>query len=709
LYSPKVIEQRTKAASEKLGFQVMRHSIPSVDSACRHFKGLLDYETGQLARPLNEKEKKWIKNERALCQCDFRYWSSRYAHILDVEGKLVRFKPNIAQRQVMDIWASMEEKYQAIAVQELKARQLGVSTLTELAVAHRTQFYPNVNAVVASSDPDKSWKMSQMMERAWSNQPWYLVPRMTTYRAGVLIEFGGHNSGVTIQHGTQFSGIARGDTPTSAHLSELSDFENPEELVDASLLRAMHDSPWMFLVLESTAAGIHNWWHKKWELSKEGWPKGKSRLCPLFLPWFVGRDIYPTPTWIRTRPVPETWEPSGMTEKHAERAKAFVRTNVLLSKLLGEAWEMPREQMWYWEVSRDEYKSQGNLAKWYQEMPADDTEAFQSTNISAFDTDIIAEYREQTRVPIGVFGFVGSSVPLRVQPDAREMDLTKPKIPVVSKLSDGTIFRCELVPLKFNGYAETDFNNKLFVWEFSDEYSEYGIGVDTSDGVGQDRTVMQVLRKGDDRRNDFQCAEFASAYINSYDLPSLAYTLGCIYSPTRNKDEGVEAKMVIECNRNGEATQLELRKMGWRNFHRWERYDNRRMRLSNSNKIGWWTNAWSRSMMMDLLIKMLRDGWVDINSPWFVQEMQDLERDEVRQSMRAMGGGHDDRIMAGGIALFSMHVRELRGTQRGWVNQKIVEGPKDVDEFPLYSNFQGTREGGDHRDSIVEYYRSETE
>lgn len=698
-----------KAASEALGFEIMRHSVPTVDGAVRHFNALIDPEKGQLIKPLTEREKKWVLNERALCQCDFRYWSSRYARILDTEGKLSPFKPSVAQRMVMDVWSTLEEEYKAIAMIQLKARQLGMSTLTELAVAHRAQFYPNVNAVVASSDPDKSAKMAQMMERAWDSQPWYLVPQMTSYRSGILIEFGEHNSGVTIQHGTQFSGIARGDTPTVAHLSELCDYDDPQELVDASLLRAMHDSPWMFLVLESTAAGIHNWWHNKWEFSKENWSKGRSRLCPLFLPWFVGSDIYPTPTWIRTRPIPDGWVPSSTTEKHAERARNYVRYSPILKKLLGEEWTMPSQQMWYWEVSRDEYKSQGNLAKWYQEMPADDTEAFQSTNTSAFDTDIIAEYREQTKPPLGVFGFVGASIPLRVQPDTREIDSSKPPIPIVSKLADGSIFRCELYPLKFTGYSETDFNNKLFIWEWPDEFSTYGIGVDTSDGVGLDRTVLEVNRKGDTQRNDCQCAEFASAYINSYDLPALAYALGYLYSPHFKGEESVQAKMVIECNRNGEATQLELRKMGWRNFHTWERYDNRKMRMSHSNKIGWWTNSWSRSMMMDLLIKMLRDGWADINSPWFVQEMQDLERDEVRQSLRAMGGGHDDRIMAFGIVLFSMHVRELRGTQRGMVNQRLETGVEKDDSFPMYSNPQASREGGEFRDDIVEFYRTDAE
>lgn len=708
MYDDSVINSRMEHLSEKAGFELKEYTVETARGNAKHFQGLIDPERGAMSRKLELHEEKYIKNERLMCQASFKYWVSRYAFILNTEGRLEHFTPNVAQQAVISIWANLESEHKAIAMQQLKARQLGVSTLTELAVAHRVQFHANTNAVVGSSDPDKSWKMSQMMERAWENQPWFLVPQMTTYRAGVLVEFGRHNSGVSIQHGSQFTGISRGDTPTIAHLSELADFINPEELVDASLLRAMHDSPWMFLILESTAAGIHNWWHSKWEFNKENWPKGRSRLCPLFLPWFIGSDKYPTPTWIRTRPVPDKWVPSSTTEKHAERAKAYVQSNPLLTQLLGKKWKMPKDQMWYWEVSRDEYKAQGNLGKWYQEMPADDQEAFQSTNISAFDTDIIAEYRESVRTPIGVFGFIGPSVPVRVQPDQREIDTNKPTIPIRAKLASGGYLEIDLVPLKFEGYAATDFNNKLFVWEFPEDGYDYGIGVDTSDGVGLDRTVIQILRKGDESRNDAQCAEFASAYINAYDLPPLVYAVSHIYSQKLTEDQR-QAKVVIECNRNGEATQLELRKMGWQHFHQWERYDNRRLRLSRSNKLGWYTNSWSRSMMMDLLIKMLRDAWVDINSPWFVQEMQDLERDEVRQSMRAMGGGHDDRIMSLGFVLFSLHVRELRGTQRGILNQKLQEADNyHKQEFPLYSNGQQSS-SLEYTDEMAEWYRSEYE
>ena len=176
---------------------------------------------------------------------------SRYAYIVDWKSDLILFSPNVAQQVIADVYAEAEESELGIWMQYLKGRQLGISTDSELHTAHRAQFFSNVNAVVASSDPDKSATMAKIIETVYANEPWFLVPTTTKYKSGVLIEFGGQNSGISIQHGTQFTGIARGTTPTVVHASELSDFSDPASLVDASLLRAMHSSPWIFLVLES--------------------------------------------------------------------------------------------------------------------------------------------------------------------------------------------------------------------------------------------------------------------------------------------------------------------------------------------------------------------------------------------------------------------------------------------------------------------------
>src|SRR5579862_7630551 len=112
-------------------FKLQRHSITQVAQANSHIESLFSSEGKQL-RPYTIDEVRWMRNERALCRCDFVYWATRYAFIIDWVGQLVRFDPNIAQLMSMDVFAELEYLDIAILIQALKARQLGITTLAEL-------------------------------------------------------------------------------------------------------------------------------------------------------------------------------------------------------------------------------------------------------------------------------------------------------------------------------------------------------------------------------------------------------------------------------------------------------------------------------------------------------------------------------------------------------------------------------------------------
>jgi hypothetical protein len=700
LYCNRVIAQRRIKACERLQFDVQPHTIKAVEEANAHFKTIWDAEQDKFIRPLDAREIQWIRNERAMSLCSFPYWASHYAVIRNWQGRLQLFTPNVAQKIAMDIWASTEDDGFAIMMQQLKARQLGFSTICELAVAHRAQFHPNVNAVVASADPDKSDKMSEMIDLVYDQQPAWMVRGLR--RVGKEIEFPAIKSAISIQHGSQFNGIARGTTPNVGHLSELADFVDPEELIDASLLRAIHETPETFLMLESTAAGRHDWWHRKWLYNIANWSTGRSRLRPNFLPWFVGTDIWPPDTWVHAHPIPLDWRPFDSTIAHAERAAEYVRDTPLLTKYLGSGWVMPRRQMWFYEIERAEAVANKSLNKFLGEMPASAFEAFQSTNISAFDHDTVELYRAHARHPIGIYGIVGNQgeIPLRIQASQRDIDSNKPRIPITAAWSQNQRpAYYELVPLHMHEYgSQMDFSNKLLIWEKPEEGSIYGVGVDTGDGVGLDRSVVEVLRAGTLERNERQCAEWASAYVNSYDLWPICMAMGTYFSVKHPDGRLIQPKMVIETNRNGEIVQKELLKRGWTKFHVWVRYDRKKTNEGQSQILGWRTVSWSRTMVMDTLLKYIKDGWIDIESPWFIDEMSDLERDENRQSLKAAYGGHDDRIMAVGIVLLSLTIPKVGGRQM----QTAITRANQRSEGVVYAKYDPGYQGRDFDRNIVE-------
>jgi hypothetical protein len=204
--------------------------------------------------------------------------------------------------------------------------------------------------------------------------------------------------------------------------------------------------------------------------------------------------------------------------------------------------------------------------------------------------------------------------------------------------------------------------------------------VDTGDGVGMDNTVIEGLRKGDLERCDGQVCELASNYINALDLAPMLHCTALFYQGNRTR----QPKIAIETGLNGEITQLELKKWGWSNFHDWVRYDRRKLERTAS-RIGFVTNRWSRPMLIDLLVKALRDGEIEINSPEFVREMQALHRDEDVQAMRAESGQKDDRFMAFGIIYLSLHILEVTGKAQ---SLSYLRHKRDNDGPLRYSDLQ---------------------
>lgn len=694
MYSNQVSDRALLLASQAQKWTLRRHNHAQVQGAIAHFDSLRDPDTGTLTRPLTPEETRWIQNERKVCALDFWYWSSRYAHIIDWAKHDVLFRPNVAQSIVLDIWGDLEEQGRAIMMQQLKARQLGVTTLTELAVAHRTQFHLRVNAVVASADPKKSVKMAAMIRFCWEQQPWWLLPKTTKIEHGMPVEFGELNSTILIQAGNQFNGVARGQTPNVCHLSELCEWDDADLLVDAALLKAIHETPDVFVILESTALGRGNWWHDTWKQVKEDFPTGRSRLCPVFLPWYVGIDIYPTETDLRMRPVPPDWVPADLTVRHAERAKDYVLTNPLMFKHLAHGdpkWRMSRSQMWFYEIERDSAIKKKQLNLFLSEMPADDQEAFQSTNISAFEVETILVHRENVRVPEAVYAITGTGIPNDLIASRRHPDLSRPIITIEVK---DILPRCQevyqLIPLQFEGYSGQSTGLKLFVWEHPHPGETYGLGVDTSDGVGQDWSVIEGIRKAYPQGPDVQVCEFASSYIKAMQLWPMALAIGTWYSTYQHKqNKRIQVRQAIECRGNGESVQFELQKRGWVNFHQWKKRDNK-IPTTNQQvyKIGVFTSSWYRPMMLDRLMSMLEDQSLIVFSPFFVDEMEALEKDETKQSMKAVFGEHDDRLMALGFILDSLHVEDRPYGKSAYAAPHRYRGVELPEPKPVYATYQ---------------------
>ena len=717
----------------KVKFEPVWHTRAQCEQAVEHFDSIvdLDHDTGRLIAKrdnpyldhperkfdkrwedtLTPDEEKFIRNERLLCKYDFWYFLN-YVWIKNEEDEEFRFIPWSSQSIFMKIVGEMEKMGISIFLIILKARQLGISRIVSLILLHRVIFWININAFMASAVESSTNLLFDMSDFVLKRLPFWLIPVENFRREGKLLELA-NGSRITLQHGQQMYGMGRGTSVTVAHLSEVSEYDEGRvgDLIDSSLLRAMHPSPKSFLALESTAKGINNYWWRAWGEAKALWPLRRTRFRPLFLPWFVG-GLYPKPNDLVGRPIPSDYAENmkPWAKNHADMAREYVLKTDYLVNELGSNWHMPLEQIWYYECERDAALRKNILTQFLQEMPANDDEAFQSSSNSVFDVPTITFYRDHAHAaPIegGVYGLVGPQDYLnpRLQPSTLLYDHNGSPVDIVCDPKGGLpLVNFTLQPLRFDGWSlesnsgDTSID-KIYIWEPPMDGHVYGLGVDTSDGVEKDSTVIEVVRKASLWGPTKQVAEFASSKMNAIDSVPFIWALGTYYSTWNIERTHIQQpRLAIECRGHGDMAQNIVRMLGWSNFHPWndKNIDSRKQKLSDYTKIGVFTNSWFRAAMIEMLVKMLRDGEIEICSPALVREMASLSGDEESQSLRAAYGGHDDRIMALGFILASFYKFDIdywRGTKIRAYQGKSPQPNKRPRQVAKWPGHLATRTG----------------
>src|ERR1019366_3759530 len=110
------------------------------------------------------------------CKINFPYWATRYAFIKRDKGGLCRFSFWESQEMLLETIGSMEDQGIPVLIINLKARQVGSSTLSEAILTHKAIYSGGTTSLVASDEPNKSEFLFNMMERIYDNLPLYLRP-----------------------------------------------------------------------------------------------------------------------------------------------------------------------------------------------------------------------------------------------------------------------------------------------------------------------------------------------------------------------------------------------------------------------------------------------------------------------------------------------------------------------------------------------------
>ncbi|MEM1370943.1 MAG: hypothetical protein AAGG72_01815 [Pseudomonadota bacterium] len=281
---------------------------------------------------------------------------------------LVPFELNAAQRLLQDKLDDQKQRTGKVRALVLKGRQMGISTYVGGRYYHRTTHARGWRTFILTHHMDSTNALFEMTRRYHKSCPEMFQPSTRAANAKELI-FDKLDSSYTVSTaGSQE--IGRGETLQMLHGSEVAFWPKAEDHF-AGLMQALSSADGTEAILESTANGIGNTFHRLCMAARAG----DSDFELIFLPWYIHEE-YQTPVDGSFNSSPE-WEEYQQT------------------------YDLTREQLhWAWRKNRDMATVQGfdidsPCNKFRQEYPANVDEAFQVSGEGSFiSPDKVAKARK---------------------------------------------------------------------------------------------------------------------------------------------------------------------------------------------------------------------------------------------------------------------------------------------------------------------------
>lgn len=227
---------------------------------------------------------------------DFLWYAPNFLKVKDKQTlRLVPLvlKPvqvRLAERIIADLVAGVP-----VRVIVLKARREGVSTVTQAIFFWLASLRRHQVGVTLSHHDQTTGELFGITETFYRNVPDILRPRKRQSRRGNTLEFANPSKiDEEVRREPGLESVLRTVTAKNAgagqganlvHVSELGLYELNQidaESVMNTLLQIVPTAPGTIIVIESTARGLGNEFHRRWKQAE----RGEGSFTPFFLAWF---------------------------------------------------------------------------------------------------------------------------------------------------------------------------------------------------------------------------------------------------------------------------------------------------------------------------------------------------------------------------------------------------------------------------------------
>lgn len=333
---------------------------------------------------------------------DFEFWAEKCVNIFykDV-GKKGPLILNPGQRKVLNELENQRRAGNPVRVIILKARQWGATTLISSYMAWlQLILNTNCNSIFCGHNKDAAINIRGMLEHLMAEYPvdyWdtdiSTRPELRPFAGSPNIrEIRGRDCRVTLAT-AETPDAVRGANIALAHLTEVAYYPNssqhsPENLMKA-IIGSVANAAGTAVVMESTANGVGNFFHREWERASAG----ESDKTAIFIPWAM------IPQYSHSIDSIDPQEFFDSFDKYEQHL--WFNHNLTLEQI-----------KWH----RDTLRSYPSAESFHAEYPIDASEAFALSGNAVFHPDKIRDLAASVTEPDAIGEMVS---PSKFSPDPK--------------------------------------------------------------------------------------------------------------------------------------------------------------------------------------------------------------------------------------------------------------------------------------------------